>query len=76
MIPSISSIKEMGRDIAYVYKNGVAQEVEVITGMRTASSVEIVSGLNIGDTLLTTGVMQLRTGMPVRIDRMIENTAD
>ena len=76
VIPSISSVKEMGRDIAYVYKNGVAQEVEIITGMRTSSSVEVISGLNVGDTLLTTGVMQLRTGMPVRIDRMTENSAD
>lgn len=76
VIPSISSVKEMGRDIAYVYRNGAAQEVEIITGMRTSSSVEVISGLNVGDTLLTTGVMQLRTGMPVRIDRMTENSAD
>lgn len=76
VIPSISSVKEMGRDIAYVYENGVAREVEIVTGMRTASSVEVVSGLNVGDTLLTTGVMQLRTGMPVTIDRMTENRAE
>ena len=76
VIPSISSVKEMGRDIAYVYRDGAAQEVEIVTGMRTSSSVEVVSGLSVGDTLLTTGVMQLRTGMPVRIDRMIENSAD
>ena len=75
VIPSISSVKEMGRDIAYVYRDGAAQEVEIITGMRTSSSVEVISGLNVGDTLLTTGVMQLRSGMPVRIDRMTENTA-
>ena len=66
----------MGRDIAYVYKNGAAQEVEIITGMRTAASVEVVSGLSVGDTLLTTGVMQLRTGMPVRIDQFVENNAN
>ncbi|MDD2298941.1 MAG: efflux RND transporter periplasmic adaptor subunit [Fermentimonas sp.] len=76
VIPSISSIKEMGRDIAYVYKNGVAQEVEIITGMRTAASVEIVNGLSVGDTLLTTGVMQLRSGMPVRIEQLVENNAN
>lgn len=76
VIPSISSVKEMGRDIAYIYENGAAREVEIITGMRTSSSVEVISGLNIGDTLLTTGVMQLRSGMPVVIDRMVENRAD
>lgn len=76
VIPSISSIKEMGRDIAYLYDNGNAREVEIITGMRTSSSVEVINGLNIGDTLLTTGVMQLRNGMPVQIGQMVENRAD
>jgi membrane fusion protein (multidrug efflux system) len=76
VIPSIATVKEMGRDITYVYENGKAKEVQIITGMRTASSVEVVNGLSVGDTLLTTGVMQLRTGMPVRIDRMVPNSAD
>ncbi|HCC86034.1 MAG TPA: efflux transporter periplasmic adaptor subunit [Porphyromonadaceae bacterium] len=76
VIPSIATVKEMGRDIVYVYEGGKAKEVEIMTGMRTASSVEVVSGLAAGDTLLTTGVMQLRTGMPVRIDRMVPNTAE
>lgn len=76
VIPSISSIKEMGRDIAYLYDKGRAREVEIITGMRTSGSVEVINGLNIGDTLLTTGVMQLRNGMPVQIGQMVENIAD
>jgi membrane fusion protein (multidrug efflux system) len=66
----------MGRDIAYVYENGKAREVEIITGMRTSSSVEVISGLTVGDTLLTTGVMQLRSGMPVRIGQMVPNSAE
>ena len=69
-------MKEMGRDITYVYENGKAKEVEIITGMRTSSSVEVVNGLTVGDTLLTTGVMQLRSGMPVRIDQMVPNSED
>ena len=76
VIPSISSIKEMGRDIAYIYHNGMAKEVEIITGMRTSSSVEVVSGLSMGDTLLTTGVMQLRSSMPVSIGQFISNKID
>ncbi|MEA4949999.1 MAG: efflux transporter periplasmic adaptor subunit, partial [Petrimonas sp.] len=70
VIPSISSISEMGRDIAYVYKNGVAREVEITKGYRTSSSVQVLSGLSAGDTLLTTGVMQLREGLPVKISEI------
>ncbi|WP_436415802.1 efflux RND transporter periplasmic adaptor subunit [Petrimonas sp.] len=76
VIPSISSITELGRDIAYVYKNGVAQEVEITKGYRTSSSVQILSGLSAGDTLLTTGVMQLRNGLPVKISQIIPNTTE
>lgn len=73
VIPSISSIAEMGRDIAYVYKKGKAQQVIIKKGMRTASSVQVLDGLNIGDTLITTGVMQLRDGLPVTIESYIVN---
>lgn len=71
VVPSISVLAEMGRDIAYVYKNGKAQQVTLSKGMRTASSVQIIEGLNVGDTLITTGVMQLRDGLPVVIDQFV-----
>lgn len=72
VIPSISSIAEMGQDIAYVYKNGKAKRVVLNKGLRTASSVQIIEGLNAGDTLLTTGVMQLRDGMNVSVAELKE----
>lgn len=72
VVPSLSVKTELGRDIIYVYKNGTAQQVIVEKGMRTSSDIQIVKGLNIGDTLLVSGVMQLRDGMPVTIDRYID----
>jgi membrane fusion protein (multidrug efflux system) len=70
MIPSIAMVAEMGRDVVYVYRGGVAEQVAVSKGMRTQSSVHITGGLTKGDTLITSGVMQLRPGMEVVIDRM------
>ena len=72
VVPSLSVIAEMGQDIAYVYKEGRAHQVSLIKGMRTASSIQIIDGLNVGDTLLVTGVMQLRDGLPVTIDKFVE----
>ncbi|MDR2410049.1 MAG: efflux RND transporter periplasmic adaptor subunit [Bacteroidales bacterium] len=69
VIPSLSIIAEMGRDIVYLYKHGKAEQVVVTKGMRTASSVQILHGLNEGDTLITSGVMQLRNGMDVVINK-------
>jgi len=76
VIPSLSTVAEMGRDIAYVYKNGQAHQVELRKGMRTASSIQVINGLNAGDTLLVTGVMQLRDGIPVIIDNFVDNVSN
>jgi membrane fusion protein (multidrug efflux system) len=73
VIPSLSTVAEMGKDIAYVYKGGKARKVVLKKGMRTASSVQVLDGLSVGDTLLVTGVMQLRDDLPVVIDNYIGN---
>lgn len=69
VIPAIASIAEMGRDIVYVYKSGKAQQVEIKKGMRTSSSLQVIDGLQSGDTLIISGVMQLRDGMEVVINK-------
>jgi membrane fusion protein (multidrug efflux system) len=76
VIPAIAAIAEMGRDIAYIYDNGKAKRVTIAKGLRTASSVQVVEGLRAGDTLLVSGVMQLRDSMPVKIEKIVPNTAD
>ena len=37
--------------------------------MRTASSLQVIDGLQSGDTLIISGVMQLRDGMDVVINK-------
>ena len=68
--PSESIIKEMGIDFVYVYSGGRAKRVSLELGMRTESHTQVLSGLNAGDTLLISGVMQLRDGLPVKIDNI------
>ncbi len=70
VIPSISNIAEMGRDLVFVYKNGKAHQVEIKKGIRTASSLQVLAGLKKGDTLLISGVMQLRDDMPVILQKI------
>ena len=60
----------MGKDKVFLYKNGKAQPAEIKTGLRTESMVQVIEGLQLGDTLLTTGVMQLRTDMDVELDQV------
>lgn len=69
-IPSETIIPEMGKNLVYLYKSGVAEPVEVLLGIRTENRVQILSGLHHGDTLITTGTLQLRKGMKVSIDNL------
>jgi membrane fusion protein (multidrug efflux system) len=50
--------------------------VEIKTGLSTASSVQVTDGLSIGDTLLTTGVMQLTDGALVKIGEFVPNKTE
>ncbi|MDR0536952.1 MAG: efflux RND transporter periplasmic adaptor subunit [Tannerellaceae bacterium] len=69
-VPSEAIIPEMGKSIVFIYKNGEAKYTEIVAGLRTESRVQILEGVHEGDTLITTGVMQLRSGMKVSIDKL------
>jgi membrane fusion protein (multidrug efflux system) len=70
-IPNEAIIAEMGRDVAYLYEGGKARQISVVKGIRTESHVQALQGLQAGDTLIVTGVMQLRDGLSVKIDNVI-----
>jgi membrane fusion protein (multidrug efflux system) len=57
----------------FIYKAGKASSVKVTTGLRTESAIQITDGLKFGDTLLTSGILQLRQSLPVQLDTVITN---
>ena len=67
MVPSQAVIPVLKGQTVFVRKKGVAVSIPVKTGIRNASYVQIVEGIASGDTVITTGIMQLRTGMPVNV---------
>jgi membrane fusion protein (multidrug efflux system) len=62
-------IKQEGTGIFYVFKvqNDTASRANVITGDYFGGLVEITSGLEDGDTVVTTGKMKIKTGSIVQI---------
>lgn len=72
-VPSEAVIPEMEGEMVYVYKNGKASAVSVTTGLRTEAQIQIVEGLKFGDTLLTSGILQLRHNLPVLLDTLVKN---
>ncbi|OYX94350.1 MAG: efflux transporter periplasmic adaptor subunit, partial [Sphingobacteriia bacterium 35-40-5] len=67
LIPTESIVPVLQGKKVYVSSKGKAKEVMVETGTRTEKSVLILSGLSIGDTVLTTGIMSLKNDLPVKV---------
>lgn len=66
LIPAIALVPGLNQQTVYLHRNGVAEEKKVQIGLRTSDSVQILSGLTVGDELITSGILQLRPGMKVR----------
>ena len=67
MIPTQAIIPVLKGQTVFVRKNGVVAAVPVKTGLRTSSLIQVIDGLAAGDTVLTTGILQVRPGMPVTV---------
>lgn len=67
MVPTQAIVPVLKGQTVLVKKNGVVTTIPVKTGIRTASEIQITNGLVEGDTVITTGILQLRPGMPVNV---------
>jgi membrane fusion protein, multidrug efflux system len=67
LVPAESIIPELsGYKVFVVGSDSKAEQRIVEIGTRTDTQVQVLSGLNVGDLVLTTGVMQVRQGMPLQ----------
>lgn len=76
-VPAIAVISEMGGKRVWTIENGRATPHTVETGIRTDESVQIVSGIAPGDSVITSGLQAIRSGQPVRVtgtDSAIDTT--
>ena len=70
MIPSQAVIPGTRNKQVIVADSGRAKFVIVETGIRNENSVQITNGLQIGDTVITTGILQLKPGMPFQYNKV------
>lgn len=71
MVPSESIIPELnGYKVFIVNAEGKVEERQVSIGTRTERYVQIAAGLDEGDLVLTTGILQVRGGMPVNYNKI------
>jgi membrane fusion protein, multidrug efflux system len=67
LIPPIALIPGLQRQTVFIHQDGKVEERQVQTGLRTPDAVQILDGLRAGEELITTGILQLRPGMQVRV---------
>lgn len=70
MIPTESLIPDISGQKVFILKNGKSTYSKVETGIRTDTKIQITKGLNVGDTVLTTGIMQLKADAEVKITNL------
>jgi membrane fusion protein (multidrug efflux system) len=67
MAPTQSIVPMQNGSKVYVYRKGYAIAKNVKTGVRTDSYIQVTEGLEAGDTLITSGIMQLKDSLKVNI---------
>ena len=65
MVPAEAVVAGLDEKNVFVIKDGVAERRAVETGSRTATQVHIVSGLQVGDQVITSGLQQMRAKQAV-----------
>ncbi len=67
LIPTHCIIPTLKGKKVFVCEGGKAQEVQVETGFRNDEQIEILSGLQVGDSVLTSGLMSIKSDTPLKI---------
>ena len=60
MIPSQAVVPQARGKKVYLYKSGRASFVDVTTGIRDSAMIQVITGLQQGDTVITTGLLGLK----------------
>jgi len=67
LVPFESVKNEQEKEYVFVMKDGTANRMDVKTGLKNESFVEIISGLNEGDTVITIGSDMVKNGQKVKV---------
>lgn len=69
MVPSGAIIPQARSKQVALYNNGTVNLVDVTTGIRDSAMVQVTSGLKANDTIVTSGLMRLKSGDKVRLEK-------
>ena len=67
LIPTEAIIPVQNGKKVILSKNGKATEVLIETGTRTKENILVIQGLQVGDTLVTSGIMSMKKDAPIQV---------
>jgi len=73
MVPSNIIIPDSKSKQIVVVKNGQAKFINVETGYRTQTAVEITKGLQVGDSVVVAGMLFVKDGSKLKIGKALSN---
>lgn len=71
LIPTQAVIPQARGKKVILYQNGIAKFTDVTTGIRDSARVQITEGLKTGDTVVVTGLMSVRPGGKIKINKIV-----
>jgi membrane fusion protein (multidrug efflux system) len=72
MVPTQAVIPQERTKQLIVAKNGKTKFVTITTGVRQASTVEVLDGIVAGDTVVTTGLLFLKPGSDLKFSKVVQ----
>ena len=70
IIPTQAVVPQARNKRVILYKSGTAQYKVVTTGIRDSTFVQVIDGLNAGDTVITTGLLAIRPESKISISKV------
>lgn len=72
LIPTQAVVPQARGKKVIKYVGGLAKFVDVTTGIRDSARIQILEGLNKGDTVIVTGLLSAREDAPLAIGKVVE----
>ena len=72
MVPTQAIIPQARGKMVIVARNGKAEFISVKTGVRKEATIEVLSGIQSGDTIVTTGIVFLRPKSDLKFSKVIK----
>ena len=70
MVPTQAIVPVLKGQTVYLYKKGKALQVVVGIGVRTDTQIQVISGVSLGDTIITSGLLSIHPGDSVKLHNL------